>query len=483
MAITRRQFIKRSGALAASSLLGPSLFNNLFVRQAMAAIEDRFLVIIFLDGGNDGLNTVTPVTNGATGTLRTAYEAARKAGGGGLRLTPAVLGPTLLPDLDPSGSELALHPGLIGLKNLYDLNKVAVIQGCGYPNYTLSHEDSRVIWQSANPLKLGSLTGTGWAGRHLAQQYNSTAIPGVTLGDSVAPEYRQTATSVLAVRRLREFGFPYDYDYPGDVSRKRDAFEALCALAGTGSGVQANQIYVGDTGFATLTSSESYGGEQEGSLHDNYEDDRGTWSEQYGDLNTSTARSLREIAKIIYGVKSGVPNVNARFFQLANGGYDTHSDQGAGETNGSHYVLHREVGDAIELFYNDLANMGVADKTLIMIWSEFSRRIEQNGNGTDHGSQGPMFVIGGGVNGGIYGNHPNINESALDDDGNTVYTQNANPFRSTDFRDVYGTILKQWIKVPQATILSSILPLDTGSATSRWTVANFNMGFLPVVLP
>jgi uncharacterized protein (DUF1501 family) len=376
---------------------------------------------------------------------------------------------------------VALHPGLSGLKTLYDAGKVAVIQGCGYPDYNLSHEESRVIWQSANPLRLGSLTGTGWAGRHLAQQYGSTDVPGVTIADAVAPEYRQTATSVLAVRRVRDFGFPFDYDYPGDTPRKRDAFAALCAAAGTGSGQQANQIYVGDSGGATLASSESYGGNSPGSLHYEYEADRGSWSDQYDALNTSTSRNLREVAKIIYGVTSGVPNVNARFFQLSNGGYDTHSDQGAAD--GQHYDLHREVGAAIEHFYNDVANMGVANKVLIMVWSEFSRRIEQNASGTDHGSQGPMFVIGGGVNGGLYGRHPNINESALDDDGNTVYSQAAGGFRSTDFRDVYGTILKQWIEIPQATILSSILPLDSGPAASYWTAANFNMGFLPVVLP
>jgi uncharacterized protein (DUF1501 family) len=193
-------------------------------------------------------------------------------------------------------------------------------------------------------------------------------------------------------------------------------------------------------------------------------------------LNTGTARDLREVAKIINGVRSGVPNVNARFFEVRNGGYDTHSNQGTGGTDSQHYRLHHEVGDAVELFYNDCADMGVANKLCILVWSEFSRRIPQNDNGTDHGSQGPMFVIGGTVNGGVYGNHPNITPAALDDNGNTVYSQNpGDGFRSTDFRDVYGTVLKHWLNMPSPL---SVLPLDSGNANDYWTVPDFDMGFV-----
>jgi uncharacterized protein (DUF1501 family) len=471
MAITRRQFLKRTGVVAAGSFLGPTLMENPWVRQALAdTIGDRYFVVLFLDGGNDSLNTVIPATNGS-GTLRTAYESARKSGNGGLRITPAELSGTLI-GADPStGAQLGLHPGFIGLKNLYDLGKLAVVQGCGYPEYSLSHEQSRGIWQTGNPLGVGSLAGTGWVGRHLNANYTSTNIPAVTISDSVAPELRQYTTSVLALRRLNEFGFPYD-DFDGnDDQAKRDAFAALCSAASGGS--QASQVYIGDNGTATLTSSESYP-----PLDGVYKSDRASWNQMYGDLNSSTARGFREIAKIIYGVQNGATDVNARFFRLSNGGYDTHSDQGGGATDGQQYALHREVGDALEVFYQDCADMGIANKVCVLVWSEFARRIEQNGNGTDHGSQGAMYVIGGSVNGGIYGNHPNIDESALDDEGNTVYTQNANPHRSTDMRDVYGTILKHWLNMPQPTILSSVFQTDPGPAQFYWTAPNFDLGFI-----
>jgi uncharacterized protein (DUF1501 family) len=119
--------------------------------------------------------------------------------------------------------------------------------------------------------------------------------------------------------------------------------------------------------------------------------------------------------------------------------------------------------------------LGLENKVTTIVWSEFGRRIPQNDNGTDHGSQAPMFVIGGSVNGGIYGNHPNIAESALDDDGNTEYSQTGS-FRSTDIRDVYGTVLKHWLNLPNP---ATILPVDAGDPTKYWTVPNFNLPFLP----
>jgi uncharacterized protein (DUF1501 family) len=283
---------------------------------------------------------------------------------------------------------------------------------------------------------------------------------------------------VLALRRLAEFGFPYDYDYSGDNAAKETAFESLYGIA-VGN-PNPTLSYLGATGASTEAASESYP-----LAHNVYQADRGSISQLYSDLNTSTARGFREIAKIIYSVENGLtPGVNARFFQLSNGGYDTHSNQGGPETNGQHYALHSEVGNAIRLFWEDLLTMGaggssIRNKVCILVWSEFSRRVPQNDNGTDHGSQGPMFVIGGTVNGGVYGRHPNINNAALDNQENTEYRQDAVAYRSTDFRDVYGTVLTRWLDMSQATVLANVLQLDAGSPSFYWTVPNFNLGFLP----
>jgi uncharacterized protein (DUF1501 family) len=470
MALTRRQFLKRSSVVSAGALLGPGLFGNPFVRRAFAeTIGDRYLVVIFLDGGNDGLNTVIPVDDGG-GSLRTAYEAARLTGVGGLRITPADVGATLIGTDPNTGAQLALHPGFGGFKSLYDAGKLAVIQGCGYPEYSLSHDESRDIWMAGDPSTTGG--APGWVGKHLATNYLGNDIPAVSVSDGVAGELRQGTTSVLAVRRLRDLRFPYDEYSSADVDAKRAAFAAL--YAGAGASAQPFLHYLGDSGTATLLASESYP-----ALNDLYEQDRAAFNDLYEAIDRSTARDLREVAKMIYGVQNGVPDVHARFFQLTNGGYDTHSDQGAAETDGQHYDLHKELGDSLKLFYDDCADMGVADKVCVVVWSEFSRRVPQNENGTDHGSQGPMFVIGGGVTGGVYGNHPNIDEGALDENGNTAYVQGTADFRSTDFRDVYGTILKHWLNLPEPTILGGILPLDVDDPDFYWTTNDFDLGFLP----
>jgi uncharacterized protein (DUF1501 family) len=285
---------------------------------------------------------------------------------------------------------------------------------------------------------------------------------------------------VLAISRLQDFGFPYDYDHSGDDLAKRTCFNSLHALAAPPTGVQPTLQNVGNSGSVTLLSSERYP-----QLHDDYVGNaaRNAYSQLYGQVNRGSARDLREIAKVIYGVERNVPNVGARYFQLSNGGYDTHSDQGAAATDGQHYQLHAEVAASLKVFRDDLRDMGqqlhgdqnhIWNRTTILIWSEFSRRVEQNDNGTDHGSQGPMFVIGGKVNGGVYGNHPNINDPALDGEGNSVYHRTGDDHDSTDFRDVYGTVLKHWVNLPGGTV-ATLLPTDPGDPEEYWTTANFDL--------
>lgn len=464
MAITRRQFLSRAGLATAGGFLGPGWLGNPFIRKALAdTIGDRYFVVCFLDGGNDGLNTVTPIDNGSSGNFRAAYEAARNAGGGGLRLSQAALTPMSIGNDFNSATPLGLHPGLTGLKNLYDLGKVAVVQNCGYPLPNLSHEESSRKWETGDPLGTGQ--GTGWVGRYLAANYGATDIPAVNIGGTVAGEFSQSATSVLTFYSLGGFGFPYDYYAYGDAAAHDAAFQALYASAGAAS--LPIHSYVGNGGASAFAATQVYP-----QLDGDYTTDRAAWDAQYDSYDTWLSYQLREVAKVIYGVENA--KVDSRFFQVSLGGFDTHANQGG--ATGGHARLMGEIGDAMELFYNDCADMGVADKLCIVIWSEFSRRVEQNSNGTDHGSQGPMFVIGGDVNGGVYGNHADINAAALGDSGNTVYSQAAaDPHRTTDMRDVYGTLLKHWLGMADP---SAVLQVDGGDPNEYWTVPNFDMGFL-----
>lgn len=467
MKVSRRRFLQ--GATA-GALLGPSIFNHALVRNSLAnSIGSKHLVVVFLDGGNDGISTICPVDDGGA-TLRQAYEAHRDTGSGGTRL----LSGNLLPiGVDANtGANLGLHPSLQGLHDIHTTHgSVAFIQGCGYPEYSLSHDESRGIWETASP-RGGSPPG-GWVGRHLAAGYGPTDVPAVAVNWNLPGDFRNTGTSVLTMKRVEWAGFPYDWRYGGDTAAKRAAFEAIHAEAGASAQKQLG--YIGQSGTSTLISSEAYP-----QLHDLYRNARPSWDAQYEDLDTAMADDFREIAKIMYGVQQGVPNVTARYFQCSKGGYDTHSDQGGDGPEDRLSSLHSEVADALKVFYEDLDDMGIIEEVAILVWSEFSRRIQQNDSGTDHGSQGPMILLGGKVRGGIFGNHPNINAAALDDSGNTPYSQDgADPFRSLDFRDVYGGILKQWVGMSQGDVLS-LLPLDVGPASEYWTVENFDMDlFLP----
>lgn len=467
MKVSRRRFLQGASA---GALLGPTIFNHALVRRSLAnTIGNKYLVVLFLDGGNDGISTICPIDDGGA-TLRQAYEAHRNTGSGGTRLQSGNLLP-IGADAN-TGANLGLHPSLQGIHDIHSTHgTVAFIQGCGYPDYSLSHDESRAIWENANPT--GAPTAGGWVGRHLADCYGPTDVPAVAVDWNLPGDFRTTGTSVLTIKRLEWFGFPYDWAYGGDIAAKRAAFDALQAEAGASAHGQFG--YIGNSGASTLVSSEAYP-----QLHDLYKGDRPSWDAQYEALDTSMADDFREIAKMIYGVDQGIPNVNARYFQCRNGGYDTHSGQGDDDPEGRLSSLHSEVADALKVFYDDIANMGIIDDVTILVWSEFSRRIQQNDNGTDHGSQGPMLLLGGQVKGGIFGNHPNINAAAIDGSGNTPYSQDgSDPFRSIDFRDVYGSILKQWTGMTHGDVLS-LLPLDVGPANEYWTVEDFDMDlFLP----
>jgi uncharacterized protein (DUF1501 family) len=481
MAITRRQFLKRTGLATAGTVASTSLFRNPLLQHALAA-TDNYLVVFYLDGGNDGLNTIVPYDNGS-GSLRSHYMAARNTGVGGLRLEPAQI---LVPEnpappmLDPNtGAQLGFHPGLQGIKNLYDLGKVAVIQGCGYPEPNLSHDEAATKWETGDPF--GVMDGTGWVGRFLADTFLGDEIPGVNIRNNVAGEFIQAITGVLALSRVTDFAFPYGQGIP---QAEQDLFaEAFLAVHQEAqlSSILARD-YTGSTGGRIQQATVSYP-----LLSADYIAARPTFNQAYTNLASGPATSLREIAKVIHGTANNLyPGVvTARHFWARHGGFDTHSDQLANNVNNGQGGLFSDVANAIELFYSDIDDMqaGLADKVTILIWSEFSRRIRQNDSGTDHGSQGPVLLIGGKVNGGVYGNHPNIDPApgVLDGDGNTRYSQDAgDPSRSTDMRDVYGTVMKHWLGIVDP---SPLLPLDNpdpGDEDLYWTVPDFDM---PLFVP
>ncbi len=360
MSLSRRQFLKRTSLLTAGSFLSPALARNPFLRRAMAdALGGKYLIILNADGGNDGLNTVIPTS----GSLRATYQAVRNT----LEIPTTSLAASSISNDPGTGNALALHPALDGFKSLYDLGRVAVFQGCGYPNPNLSHDEARKKWAIGDPTNtLGG--NAGWVGRFLVNAgYGAADISSVNLRTSIAREFSQSTTNVIAMSSLASFDFPYDSAYSSDDSYKRAAYAALHEDASLSA--EATRQFIGNAGTATLTASEHYP-----PIEPIYLADRPTWNNGYESLNSATADNLREIAKIIYAVENGFDtNVCARFFQLTKGGFDTHSNQGA-ET-GRQANLFKEISRAVEQFYADVENMGIANKVLVVWWSEFGRRV------------------------------------------------------------------------------------------------------------
>lgn len=419
MAHTRREFLQR-GAIAAAAITAPHplLRAMLGGGTAFAAPPpDAILVIIQLEGGNDGLNMVIPIDNAMSVAQRTLYDNARPTIG-----IPATSLTATEIDADPSKSNrLALHPAMTGLKTLYDSGHVAVVNGVGYPNQSLSHFRSEDIWFGGDPV--GTFQ-SGWFGRYLDSTPNPSDIVAVDVNDTLNPIFICQQCNVLAVRRLSDFVLPDDSLYP-DLAAKKAALDAMYALEGDPAETANVQLAIGTSGDAMLTKIDDYAAVST------------SWSSHLDPLTGALKQRLKQVASILRNDAMSPPSpTGARFFHVRLGGFDTHTQQGG--ATGNQASLLQKTSDAIKAFYDDMVDLGLAGKTLIMTFSEFGRRVSENGGvgtaGTDHGAASPLFVVGAMVNGGVYGTLPALND-----------LQNGNLKFHTDFRQVYATIIDKWL--------------------------------------
>jgi uncharacterized protein (DUF1501 family) len=417
MTITRRQFLRRS-ALVAAAVTAPHPLLRAMMRSTAHASppSDAVLVLIQLEGGNDGLNTVVAID----GAQRALYEQKRPA----LQVPVESLSATEI-DADPEkGNRLALHPSMGALKTLYDAGKVAVVNGVGYDDQSLSHFRSEDIWFGADP---NGPYIDGWFGRYL-----DTAFPGdlvaVDVDSTLNPIFFCNDCNVLAVRRLAEFELPDDEFYP-DLAAKKAALQAAYAIEANPLQTSGLQLTVGAGGDVLL------------SKMDDYAVVNTSWSSNLDGQGGRLARRLKEVASVLRHDAMDPPApTGARFFHVRIGGFDTHANQGV--LTGRQPDLLSLVSEAIKGFYDDIVAFGLSDRLLMVTFSEFGRRVGENGAagtaGTDHGAAAPLFVVGDPVVGGIHGTVP-----ALDDllDGRHLK-------HHTDFRQVYATIIDHWLASP-----------------------------------
>ncbi len=412
----RRDFIKHLplGLAAASvpfSVAGLSgrafashpLMNTLLNTQSD---NDRILVIINLQGGNDGLNTVIPFQD-------SNYDTYRKDIGFVSSAEKAKLAPFAL------RSDLALNY-VMGdpFMNLFKAGKLAVIQNVGYADPSRSHFRATDIWNSASDSSV--VISTGWVGRYLQTMVpddypihiDSPDPVGIAISTATTLIY-QGDKAVLGVAVSDPSNYTSATDYPDDTPPATAYGNELAFVHGI------------------LAQSDKYG--------TRFKDLFDTTKHPNATKNTvtyPTSSLAKQLQKVAWCINAGM---TTKVYFVQQTGYDTHVNQFSNDSSQTGQgMLLKDLAEAITAFQQDVENMGFGDRVVGMTYSEFGRRVNQNGsNGTDHGTCAPMFVFGTGINGEVYGNNPSLTN--LD-----IYGDLINQF---DFRQIYAALLGQWFGV------------------------------------
>ncbi len=398
---TRREFLTRGLGLVGVGAALPQFLIRTALAGPNAQPGQNVLVVLQLSGGNDGLSTVVPYADDN-------YHRARRA----TRITAE--------EVLKIDRHLGFHPNLNGLLDLLDDSQLSVLQGVGYPNPNRSHFQSMDIWHAAelaNPRR-----AHGWLGRYAERMFGDSIDPelAIAVGNDQTPLALQGANySGLSLQRPETFRF-FGESTVGENYNKLMELEQ--------SNMADELGYVTRTAVAANAASERIR-----QLAARY---RSTVSYP----RSALAVSLQTVAGLIAG------GLHTRVYYVFQGGYDTHAGQRL-----RHDRLMRDLGDALAAFQKDLAAQGNADRVLTMAFSEFGRRVQENGSqGTDHGAAGPMFLVGPGVRAGILGERPNLSSRALDR-GDVRF--------GLDFRSVYATMLEKWLGAPSGPILGEQFPL------------------------
>jgi uncharacterized protein (DUF1501 family) len=352
--------------------------------------KDPVIVVLQLTGGNDYLNTVIPYND-------PHYRDNRPAVG--------VAEDRILKINDNVG----FHPEMAPMQRLYDQGKVAIINGVGYANSPRSHFRSMDIWHTCEPDKLGT---EGWLGRVTKDldPNKENVVTTVSFGPSLPRALALPGVPVACVDDLDTFGMLPTISETEQRTKILDRFTRLYSPT-IGSGFVMD--YLGQTGLDSLKAA------------DILKVAPGKYSSTVEYPDTPLARKLRGIAQV------HMADLGTRILYCDHGSFDSHSNQ-----VGMHDKLWHDVSSAVESFFDDLRENNAGENVIMLLFSEFGRRVHDNGSGTDHGAAGAAFVIGEGVKGGEYGEYPSTNTEDLEQ-GDLV--------PNTDFRSVYTTIAENWM--------------------------------------
>ncbi|MGH2457633.1 MAG: DUF1501 domain-containing protein [Chloroflexota bacterium] len=349
------------------------------------------LVVLQLTGGNDFMNTIVPYTD-------PNYYDSRK--------TLVIKQEEALPIND----DLAFHPNTGPLKDLFDRGKVAVVQGIGYPNSSRSHFRAMDIWHTCQP---ETISNEGWLGKAIREldPEKQNVLTGVNVGRGLPRAMATPGVPVTSVADLDNVGLMSGIS---DPSQRDEALAFFRRAYSPAIGNGPVMDYLAQTGSDVLAGADLL--KQAPAAYSS--------SVQYPD--NPIAKNLRDVSRI------HLADLGTRIFYTAQGGYDTHANQGP-----AHPKLLGELSGALTAFFQDLQEHNASEDVVMLVFTEFGRRMKDNGSGTDHGSGGGAFVIGERVKGGLYAEYPSLVPSQW---------LNGEDLRHTiDFRGVYGTLLEQWL--------------------------------------
>jgi uncharacterized protein (DUF1501 family) len=411
--LNRRDFLNRT--VRGSSLVALGGVVPQFLVNAAGAAEpgkDNILVVLELTGGNDGLNTVIPYADDL-------YHKAR---------------PTLAyakADVVRVDDHIGLNPGMRSFDKLLSKGQLAIVQGVGYPNPERSHFESMDVWQSADPKRR---VGTGWLGRSIASlRASQGAIRGLYIGTAKLPLAMQgSSTGVPTVH----FSKPYDLELteepapPPPRRGVRARPRVATATPKADPHLAARRKLIDDVARLSSARDDMLQFVQRSALQTYTTIDRLREIMRNSKPDFNVYGELAQNLGLIAGMIAA--EFGTRIFYVSITGFDTHADQ-----QRQHLRLLQQVADAVTGFFARLERSGHAKRVLLMTFSEFGRRIEENGSrGTDHGAASCVFVAGPGVRGGPVGKHPSLAPDDLDG-GDLKY--------HTDFRRVYATLLDGWL--------------------------------------
>jgi uncharacterized protein (DUF1501 family) len=407
--LSRRSFLSRSAGLALAVYGATRLPLAAFEAGiAHAATPPKVLVSIFFDGGIDALNVLAPINDSTYQDLRPTLA------------LPSGLGFS-------EDSDLFWHPSAASLRTLHGEDKVSVFPAIGYASPNQSHFTSRHYYEIGD-VHVGP--NTGWLGRYIEQVgTDDNPLQGISLSNELSPALATPSKPVAAVESVTDYDL---WSWADDEPVQTNMFESFANLGTFSSDspamTQARRA-IGQTGQVR---------EQLGAFSD-YTSPVATLYPR----NTGLSDQLSGLAAML-GV--GLPVQVATMSAV--GGYDTHEDEA--DTLSSNL---QRTCDAVFAFQRDLEARGLADRVLIEMWSEFGRRPEENGGGTDHGAAGLAFVVGKHAGGTVIGGFPGL--TSLDEDDNLVHT--------SDFRTMYSTLLNDWLGVDPGPIIPGADQLGTYS--------------------